>query len=274
MVRAMVTRRGRRPLVAALALVVGVVGSVTLASNLSAQGGSQSCGGDYVVNAFGAEFGNQNARIYSNTNLPGWTTQRSFAASLPAGTFSLTGVSYDGYVGREAQPQPNEQWSAEFWGGGSLLGASNITGDVPDGVQEAFWSGGIGTVTLAAPADTVVFKHGFLTNSVPNSVAPICVGLLDQTPPPPDTTTSTTTTSTTTTTAPPPGTEPPPGTNPPTPTPTPTPPPPTPAPPPAPPTPPPAAGPAVADQPDTEVLGAVEQAGVATAVQEDPTFTG
>ncbi|MGI9604142.1 MAG: hypothetical protein ACR2QE_19845 [Acidimicrobiales bacterium] len=277
MLRALLGTMHRRILFALLALLLGMAGSVAVSNTLAAQSGpSQSCSGDYVIQTGSSLFGGTGNRLYSNTNLPGWVTSRTYGLpqTIPAGTYEVSAVAYDGYVGRETVFQANEVWFAEFIGGGGVLATTGTTGDVPDGVTEAFWSGGLGTITLAADATQLTARHGFLTNGVPNSVEPVCLGLTDVTPPPPTTTTLTPTTTTTTivstsTEAPPPTTDPPapPPTDPPAP-------PPTDPPPTSPPAPPTSVGPTGTDEPETQVLGAVEEAGVATAVGGEPDFTG
>jgi len=275
MMRATVARH-RRVLVVLLTLFVGVFGSITLASNLGAQNGSQGCSGDIVIQTGGPLFGGTANRLYSNTLLPDRVTSRTYGIdTVPAGTYQVMAVGYDGYVGRVHAFQGNEQWFAEFTGAAGLLDTTGTTGDVPDGLEEAFWSGGVGTVTLASDATQLTARHAFLTNEVANSVEPVCLGLTDVTPPTDSTTTSntieststmqtTTTVGTTTTSTEPPGTvpattappPPPPATNPPG-------------------TSPPATvSPAGTDSPETQVLGAVEEAGVATAVAAQPSFTG
>jgi hypothetical protein len=129
----------------------------------------------------------------------GWVTSRTYTAAIPAGTYDLSAASYDGYEGRAATTGQNrEQWKVEFLGdGGTVLATSGVTPDLADGVQEASWTGSLGTLTLAAPATQVRTVHAFPTDDrTAHSVKPVCLGAALQTPP--------TTTAPPTTTTPPP----------------------------------------------------------------------
>ncbi|MDH4170457.1 MAG: hypothetical protein OEW42_12800, partial [Acidimicrobiia bacterium] len=195
MLRARSLTKHQRSLAVAAVVAVVAAGSVMWATTLAAQGGSgTSCNGDYVVPIGSSQFGSMEGRLYSNTLTPGWVTTRTYAASIAAGVYDVNAVSYDGYVGRETQSQDNEVWFAEFWGSGGLMATTGTTGDLPDLVAEAFWSGGIGTITLESDATQIVVHHGFLTDLSANSVEPVCLGLAGGPPGPPPTTTEATTT--------------------------------------------------------------------------------
>jgi len=162
-----------------MALVMGV------ASVVAAQAGpSSSCTGgstaQFGESFFGLEDGGN--RLLSTT-----PSAREYPLELPAGTYALDAVSYDGYEQREdISGQTQEQWFAEFLGAdGSVLATSGITADLEDGVTEATWSGAIGEVTLAEAATTIRVVHAAPGSASVNSVRPVCVGATDTSTPPP-----------------------------------------------------------------------------------------
>ncbi len=122
-----------------------------------------------------------------------FVTSKSFAASIPAGTYDLNGASYDSYEGRAQTPaQLSEKWFAQILdGNGNVLATSGTTGDLPDGIESASWTGGMGRVTLSAPATQIRVVHAHQTpdQSETNSVFPRCLGFSVVAPP---TTTTTT----------------------------------------------------------------------------------
>jgi len=134
-----------------------------------------------------------------------WLPQsRTIAISLPAGTYDVDAVGYDGSPHRATDAaQPHEQYKLEFLNGaGNIIGTTGITGDLADLVQEATWAGSVGTVVLAEPATQVRAIHAFAGQVIPgtpNSVMPVCLGINVNVPP----TTTTAAPVTTTTAAPP-----------------------------------------------------------------------
>lgn len=170
-----------------MCMVLGVAGVVAAQS-----GPSSDCSGDSVT-SFGSEFfGLDDAgnRLMSTTPL---SREFPLATPLPAGTYALNGVSYDGYELRETiSPQTQEQWFAEFLASdGSVLATSGITPDLADNVTEANWNGSLGEITLSAPAAVIRVNHAAPGSVSVNSVRPVCVGA---------TSTAVQTTTTTTTT--------------------------------------------------------------------------
>ena len=171
-----------------------------LAFGASAAGSQSGCYGSPVIQFDGPKLGSWAG---GSTFVPSAT----YAASIPAGTFDLNGASYDSYEGRAQTPaQLSEKWFAQILdANGNVLATSGSTGDLPDGIDNASWAGGMGRVTLSAPATQVrvVHAHQVPDQSEANSVFPRCLGFSVIAPP---------TTTTTTTTAPPPvvSTDPPP----------------------------------------------------------------
>ena len=91
--------------------------------------------------------------------------------------------------------------------GGSVIATTGATPDLADNVAEAWWTGGVGQVTLDRAATTVRALHVQAGGSdgYANSVMPVCVGVTLVAPPttqPPTTSLSPTTTLPTTTLAP------------------------------------------------------------------------
>ncbi|MBT8241274.1 MAG: hypothetical protein KJN63_08615 [Acidimicrobiia bacterium] len=153
--------------------------------------GSQSggCSGSPVIQFSGPKLGSWNGGS-------SFVTSKTQAASIPAGTYDLYGAGYDSYEGRAQTPaQLSEKWFAQILdANGNVLATSGTTGDLPDGIESGSWAGGMGLVTLSAPATQVRVVHANQTpdQGDPNSVFPSCLGFSVIAPP------------TTTTTAPPP----------------------------------------------------------------------
>jgi hypothetical protein len=170
----------------AAAIVVIIASVLATATSVSAQPGPAATCSGAVSTTFGTayygfeDFGN---RLFSTSVL-----SRDFALSSPleAGTYDLDGVSYDGYINREATvPQTREQWYAVLLAAdGSILATSGTTGDVADQVEEATWSGDLGEVTIAQTATTVRTVHAAPGSLSSNSVRPVCFGATRNEPAP------------------------------------------------------------------------------------------
>ena len=172
-------KRSMRSAFAAVVATVAVLGGLTVVAEAQQGAGPNA---DCVANV-GLTFDDigfdSGRRIYSD---PGRKTAHTYslATPIPPGTYVVEAVSYDGYVGRENDNQPNEQWFAEFSANGDVLATTGTTGDVADGVPEAFWSGGIGTVTLAVPAercgpDVVIVRHRRTDNAAGAEIEEPCI---------------------------------------------------------------------------------------------------
>jgi hypothetical protein len=195
----MFTRKRGIAVVAAISVLLLGPASVAQAQD----GPTEGCSGDVVGVWPGAGFGGGGvAGLFAGP--PHRTMQRTIASALPAGTYVVNAVSYDGSVGRASNPaQVVEQYFLEFLdAGGNVLASSAATVDLQDGVDEASWAGSLGEVTLASDAVAVRATHLFAGQvlAIPTqSVMPSCFGataVVVQT----TTTTITTTTTTTTTT--------------------------------------------------------------------------
>lgn len=177
---------------------------------------------------------------------PVWVLPRSrtINASIPAGTYDIDTVAYDGNPNRAAgTPQMFEQYHLEFLdAAGVVIDSTGTTADLADGVMEASWAGPVGQVVLDRPVTQIRAMHSFPFHTTPdtaNSVMPVCVGVTPGVVPTTTTVAPTTSAAPTTTTVAP--------TTSPAPTTT---------------------------TVKTEVLPAVEVAQSATPTQGNPTFTG
>ncbi|MGI9605385.1 MAG: hypothetical protein ACR2P0_04525 [Acidimicrobiales bacterium] len=172
--RAAQSRRRTFAIAGVIAVIVALMAS---GSSVSAQGGpSGSCSGtttDFGTDFFGSADGGN--RLLSTS-----PTTRTFALSapLPAGTYAINAVSYDGYDGRDqTTAQPEERWFAHLLAAdGTELAMTGTTGDLTDGVTEATWSGSIGEVTIDQPATSIRVSHAAPGAASPNSVRATCVG--------------------------------------------------------------------------------------------------
>ncbi len=172
----------------ALLVILATLFAITLfeaGESADAQAGPSpaGCGGDYA-NSFGSVAFNTvvgDKLLSSSPTTMVW----GLGSPIPAGTYDLSGVSYDGYTDRATSAgQFNEQWFAEFLdASGNVLATSGITGDLADNVTEATWSGGIGRVTLSATATQIRTVHAAIGSAAINSVRPVCVGASSIAPP-------------------------------------------------------------------------------------------
>ena len=171
---------------AAAAMVATLAGGLAVAA---APAGSQSgscTGSSFVLSQGVGVLNDRTATIFSFV-LYDWVTSRTYdVPTIPAGTYALDARSYDGYTARASSPaQPFEMWKVEFLAtDGRVLATSGTTGDIPDGVQEAWWVGSIGSVTLSEPVSRIRVVHAYLADDAsPNSVNPVCIGGTLQVPP-------------------------------------------------------------------------------------------
>lgn len=157
-------------------------------------GPSANCDSAANSHSFGPLF--NDAWVFSSgLNKPNSVTQ-ALAVSIPAGTYDLSTVAWDGNRTRPAQGiQPVEIYFLELLdAGGNVLATSGLTQDLEDLVFEATWAGSIGQVSwTGADATQVRVVHGSIGYPDLQSVHAICFGW---TPVQVQTTTTTTTTST------------------------------------------------------------------------------
>ncbi len=109
-------------------------------------------------------------------------------ASIPKGNYKVVLQSADGYVGRSSSTgQTNERFSVELYDqNNSLIQKTGASGDIPDGVENGFWSGAVGNVSLNRNVTNIVLRHVVpYENSNPNSHVPVCMLLEDLNPPTP-----------------------------------------------------------------------------------------
>jgi len=98
-------------------------------------------------------------------------------AALPAGTYDVTLIGADSYVGRTAvSPQTNETWRLEIRRGTELLASTDTTTDLVDGVEAATSTDLVAqSLLLPKAADTLLARHAApIDSSAPNSLTPVC----------------------------------------------------------------------------------------------------
>ena len=177
----MTLRRLWKPLTGVALLVTGS----WFGASAPAAAATQGCTGDVVVAL--------DVRIVTR---PGEREyQIPLSDPLPAGSWSVSVVSADGYDGRSATRQDHEQWVVDL-GPDITLGP---TADLPDGVDHTEVAEELGVVETREPLDHVVVRHAWpFRAGEANSVNAVCIGFTRTAPPP------------TTTAPPPPTTAPPP----------------------------------------------------------------
>lgn len=191
--------------VLAVAGIVGVAAWLLPQTAVSSQTGATGptevvCGPKQIDFGDPGDFGQHPSALVVSFPFGAFVTEHvvTLPAPLAAGTYDITAITYDGYVGRETVSQPFEQVIFQALAAdGSVVGQTGPTIDVADLVLEATQKTALGEVTLSQPAVAIRGRHAYLqSDATPNSVDIICVGFAEVTPP---------TTTTTTTTAPPPG---------------------------------------------------------------------
>lgn len=170
----------------AAAMVATLAGGLAVASSPAGSQSASCTGSSFVLSQGVGVLGDRTATIFSFV-LYDWVTSRTYdVPTIPAGTYELDARSYDGYESRASSPaQPFEIWKVEFLAADNrVLATSGTTGDIQDGVTEAWWVGSIGTVTLSEPVSRIRVVHGYLADDAsPNSVNPVCIGGTLQVPP-------------------------------------------------------------------------------------------
>jgi len=142
--------------------------------------------------------------IHRGTPIP-VSRELALPAPLPAGTYNIETVSYDGHPNRHAS-QPFEYYFVQFLdSSGAVIGSTGNTTELVDGVDVAQAIDLFNSVELTADAVAIRAVHGYQLDrrhSV-NSLQPICVGVTPVVAPTTTTSSTTTTAAPTTTVAPP-----------------------------------------------------------------------
>src|SRR3990167_3977500 len=136
----------------------------------------QSAPDRIIVNFSGSE------KLCSYLNPAGCASSNSpVAVNLAAGKYKVTLSSWDGYLGRTAISQPNEQWYASVVNASGELAASSVINDLADNVAAASLTQVVNDtpnfLTLASAATKVIGKHAFPGSAdavSANSVFPLC----------------------------------------------------------------------------------------------------
>ena len=198
--------RLRVAVVLALVAVLFVPASATASQNGPAAGCQGADVAAWPAANYASDMAGHLAASIVSQSFIGLPHERSIAVSgIPAGTYVVDTVAYDGSPGRESDPaQPNEQFVLQFLDeDGAVIAATGPTVDLTDFVEETTWAGSLGQVVLDRVAVTVRALHVLPGVDTPtaNSVMPVCVGWT-VVPPPTTTTPPTTAAPTTTTTVP------------------------------------------------------------------------
>jgi hypothetical protein len=199
----------RKKIAVIAAIALPIIGTATVSS--AQEGGVPSCGQHEQVVAFpnvGPDAGSVATIVVGHSHYPRSLT---VAASIPAGEYDVITGAYDGYKDRTStETQDFERFILRFLDAdGSVIASTSPSMDLVDGVEEASWTGPVGTVTLDRAAVSVEAEHADLGDQAvfdigqAQSVQPSCFGL-DTVPPTTTTTLPPTTTvpDTTTTTVP------------------------------------------------------------------------
>jgi hypothetical protein len=115
-------------------------------------------------------------KIVSNRN-EARAKESPVTATLSAGEYKVTLVSYDGYPDRVNTSQPHESWKARLLSSeGTVLATTNTSDDLADMVQEARSVTEVNTnFTVPVGVSAVEAYHGaYPDQSSPNSVIPVC----------------------------------------------------------------------------------------------------
>lgn len=99
--------------------------------------------------------------------------------NLAAGTYTVTLVGWDGYIGRENVTQPNETWKLALKNGATTIATSNSSSDIADFVREAASVTEVnGALTVTQAITAVQGIHSVYPDKTsPNSLNPICAAL-------------------------------------------------------------------------------------------------
>lgn len=96
-----------------------------------------------------------------------------FSATIPAGEYKITAMSFDDHLERSYQNQPNEQWFMILKNNTGTVVQTNSTNDLPDNADIRV---DIINSSLIVPQSvtSIVTFHTMYPNSNPNSIYPIC----------------------------------------------------------------------------------------------------
>jgi hypothetical protein len=105
--------------------------------------------------------------------------EASVTASVPAGVYTVTTQSFDGYTNRnksDPNDQDKEQWNLILSSNSSELGTFGPTTDITDGVDEDTKTDVVATdVSFADEITKITARHAFPNTDKPHSVLPVCV---------------------------------------------------------------------------------------------------
>ncbi|MEQ8842749.1 MAG: hypothetical protein RIB98_17340 [Acidimicrobiales bacterium] len=170
--------------------------------------GVPTCSGAEQVIAFPNVGFNAGAAATIVAGNSGYDRSKTVSAAIPAGEYAVIAASLDWYTGRSGTAlQAFEQYVLEFIDAdGDIIATTGLTADLEDFVEQASWTGSVGTVVLDRDAVAVTASHAYQNDAAvkaigeAQSVQPSCFGVTNLNP----TTTTSSTTSTTTTVVDPP----------------------------------------------------------------------
>ncbi len=107
--------------------------------------------------------------------------------SIPAGTYELRLVAWDGYESRVNVTQPREQYRVVVRDSAGVIATSNSTPDLQDRVVSATFDGVVNeSLVINRPGTQVFAEHtAFPDQTSPNSLNAICAVLIPKIVPPP-----------------------------------------------------------------------------------------
>ncbi len=132
---------------------------------------------DTIVIDFNSGKTREDASILCSNNCAHKEIEKTF--SLSTGKYTIQTAAWDGYNGRENDPQPHEQFNVDIKNGDKILGSVGATTDLTDNVLEDTKINSFGKqLNISENANKIVLTHAFYPdNSSSNSVIPVCVAI-------------------------------------------------------------------------------------------------
>ncbi len=143
--------------------------------------------GDYSVSCPFQPTANRAVINFNAELVWGKSVTESFKnVTLPAGTYKVYGLAYDGYDKRVEISQANERFFVELRNGSTVVARSGFSQDLQDRVRNAKWNGLMDSNLVVSQGITVVgVRHAnyISTGSGSDSVTAGCIALERVTPP-------------------------------------------------------------------------------------------
>ena len=131
---------------------------------------------DDVIIDLSSERSNRNREYLRSDYSLSYATMGPLPFLLPAGSYAVTLVSWDGYEGRVYSVQDHEQWFVKLLDDEGDIASSSAIRDLPDGVDYVTISETVDDDLLVdRDAQEIFIEHAFFGDqSSPNSVRPYC----------------------------------------------------------------------------------------------------